>query len=605
MRSRPPDDLRVIVYAGRVCYNGGMKTTIATIAVAASSFAAVKDLNWSIETYEPRTPVITGSVATGFHGAVAPMKRMDARAVNALSDANRAWKGIAWRNERINAQFALWTRESAEQVRVRISDFVSADGARIPASACRSRFVRYVLSSQVNHKGQTVHSEELVGDCLDTAERIDMPANGYRPFWFTMDVPADAKPGEYGGTVAAIAQGGRKIDFSVTVEVQNRTLAAPKDWKFFLDLWQHPLAVARYHGVKPWSRDHYSLLRPLLHELASIGQKTITATITDLPWNHQNFDAYHTMVEHVKGSDGRFVHDYRIFDEWVEFAQSCGLGPQIHCYTMVTWGNLVHYVDGASGDKVAVKLIPGTSEHEAFWGPFLKDFESHLKEKGWLGRTYIAIDERSREELTASAAVLNRYAPALKIQMAGNRPPSTFKGIEVHNYSQAMRANWVSPGFKTEVKSRREKGYVTTTYICCNPPRPNTFTFSQYSEQLWLGLYAAAQGFDGMLRWSVFNWPRDPFFDTAFNPHFGSWAPGDTFLVYPGPRLSVRWENLRDSIENFEKIRMLRESGASTPELEKALSEIDYTKDAANGNESYFAARVKAATDAINAASAK
>jgi hypothetical protein len=67
----------------------------------------------------------------------------------------------------------------------------------------------------------------------------------------------------------------------------------------------------------------------------------------------------------------------------------------------------------------------------------------------------------------------------------------------------------------------------------------------------------------------------------------------------------VRWENLRDSIENFEKIRILRESGAMTPELEAALAKIDYTKEAANGSEAYFAARVQAVTDAIAAASQK
>jgi hypothetical protein len=265
---------------------------------------------------------------------------------------------------------------------------------------------------------------------------------------------------------------------------------------------------------------------------------------------------------------------------------------------MVTWGNIVHYIDGATGDRVAEKMIPGTPEHEAFWGPFLADFEKHVKSKGWLGNVYIAIDERSREELMASAKILQKYASGLKIQMAGNRAPSTFKGIEIHNYSQGMRANFITPEFKAEVKERRAKGYVTTTYICCNPPRPNTFTFSQYAEQLWLGLYAASQGFDGMLRWAVFNWPRDPLFDTSFNPHHGSWSPGDTFLVYPGPRFSVRWENLRDSIENFEKIRVLRETGSSTDKLEKALSKIDYTREAANGNVHYF---TKVVTDVENA----
>jgi hypothetical protein len=567
--------------------------------------AKINDLNWSVCTYEPRTPSISGSVADGFHGSVTPMTRIGPREITALSGKNRSWKATAWRNERINAQFAVWTRESAEQLRITHTDLVSGDGAVIPASACRTRFVRYVLSSFIDKLGQVRMPEELIGDCLDTAERINLPQNGFRPFWFTADIPSDATPGVYTGKITAIAKGGRKVIFDISVKVLSRTLPEPKDWKFFLDLWQHPLAVARYHGVKPWSKEHYSLLRPLLETLADIGQKTVTATLTDLPWNHQNFDPYFTMVEHIKNADGSWKHDYRLFDEWVEFALSCGLGPQIHCYTMVTWGNLVHYIDAATGDKVSEKLIPGSVEHEAFWGPFLADFEKHIKEKGWLGRTYVAIDERSREELMASAEILKKYAPGLKIQMAGNKPPSTFEGIEVHNYSQGMRANYVTEKFKAEVKERRAKGFVTTTYICCNPPRPNTFTFSPYSEQLWLGLYAAAQGFDGMLRWAAFNWPRDPFFDSSFNPHHGAWSPGDTFLIYPGARMSVRIENLRDSIENFEKIRILREDGASTPELEAALAKIDYTKEAANGDEAYFTKLVSDVEKALIEASGR
>jgi hypothetical protein len=32
---------------------------------------------------------------------------------------------------------------------------------------------------------------------------------------------------------------------------------------FFLDLWQQPWAVARYHGVKPFSPEHYRVLEPI------------------------------------------------------------------------------------------------------------------------------------------------------------------------------------------------------------------------------------------------------------------------------------------------------------------------------------------------------
>ena len=581
------------------------KVALALLGSSLALWADIKDLNWQVDTYEPRTPYLTGSVADGFHGAVMPMRRVDHYLLNALSGKERSWEGVAWRNERVNQQFVVWTRESAEQLRLSHTDLVSADGSKIPASCCNTRFLRFVLSSYVDHRGIVKIPETLIGDCLDTAETVDLPKNGYRPFWFTVNVPKDAKPGKYSGKVTAIAKGSRKVEFDVSIEVLSRTLPCPKDWKFFLDLWQHPLAVARYHGVKPWSKEHYALMRPLLEALAGIGQKTITATLTDLPWNHQNFDPYYTMVKHTKNADGTWSHDYSLFDEWVEFAQSCGIGPHIHCYTMVTWGNRVHFIDGATGDRIAQKIIPGSPEHEAFWGPFLTDFEKHVKAKGWLGNVYVAIDERSREELMASANVLKKYAPNIKIQMAGNKPPSSFKGIEVHNYSQGMRLGFITPEFKAEVKDRRAKGYVTTTYICCNPPKPNTFTYSPYAEQHWLGLYASAQDFDGMLRWAAFNWPRDPFFDTSYNPHHGAWSPGDTFLVYPGPRFSVRWENLRDSIENFEKIRVLRESGAFTPELEKALEKIDYTKEAANANEYYFIKVVDEVEKAIINASRK
>ena len=51
--------------------------------------------------------------------------------------------------------------------------------------------------------------------------------------------------------------------------------------------------------------------------------------------------------------------------------------------------------------------------------------------------------------------------------------------------------------------------------------------------------------------------------------------------------------------------KRLEESEERTQELEAALAKIDYTKEAANGSEAYFAARVQAVTDAIAAASQK
>jgi hypothetical protein len=53
---------------------------------------------------------------------------------------------------------------------------------------------------------------------------------------------------------------------------------------------------------------------------------------------------------------------------------------------------------------------------------------------------------------------------------------------------------------------------------------------------------------------------------------------GEVQLLYPGALASSRWEILRDSIEDWEKIRLLRDAGKISPELKKAMDELDWEK---------------------------
>ena len=85
------------------------------------------------------------------------------------------------------------------------------------------------------------------------------------------------------------------------------------------------------------SSAHYAAMKPLWEMLANAGQKALTVTILDLPWNHQCYDAYHSMVRHIRRKDGSWTFDYRVFDEYVAFGRSCGIGPWIACYTMCPW----------------------------------------------------------------------------------------------------------------------------------------------------------------------------------------------------------------------------------------------------------------------------
>ena len=68
-----------------------------------------------------------------------------------------------------------------------------------------------------------------------------------------VDVPRGTVPGTYKGQVEVRAKGKAPQLLNLEIVVQNQLLPYPKDWKYRLDLWQNPWAVAWYNHVEPWS----------------------------------------------------------------------------------------------------------------------------------------------------------------------------------------------------------------------------------------------------------------------------------------------------------------------------------------------------------------
>ena len=370
------------------------------------------------------------------------------------------------------------------------------------------------------------------------ADRAEYGSKAPGIHFATITAAPDAKPGEY-----RMGQ--------LVVTVVDRVLPPPREWKYFLDLWQHPWAVARVNGVKPFSDAHYAAMEPLWRMLADAGQKALTVTLVDQPWNHQCYDAYGSMVVRRRGADGKWTFDYSVFDRYVEFGRKCGLGPDIACYTMCPWGYMVDYVD-ADGKSVRA--------------------EARLGERGWLKDAYIAMDERSPEDLAYIAKFVRRVAPGLKIAMAGNRRPSEFKGIVIDNYSQILPH--VDAPFLEDVAARRREGRKTTYYVCCWPERPNTFMRSGRGEAFVCGFYPAACGLDGFLRWAYNSWGEDPMNDMTYF----RWTAGDVALVYPDGSPSWRFLELRNGIVAAEKLRILREMGGRDAQLDALAAKFDLGK---------------------------
>lgn len=482
--------------------------------------------------------------------------RYPKRNIPAVTPSNR-WQAKAWKGERVNAQAVLWTTKDLEDAVISVTDLKNGPSV-IPASAIQTSFVRYVMTDELNKDGRGAcgHRENkaewdssIVADVLDIVKVRDIQARTTQPIWMNVWVPQEAKAGKYKGTLTVSGKNFTPLNLQIEIEVATRTLPAPKDWAFHLDLWQNPYAVARYYQVPLWSREHFDAMLPVMKILADAGQKVITATIMHKPWAGQTEDFFDSMVFRMKKIDGTWEYDYTVFDKWVEFMMNeVGIDRQINCYTMIPWALSFDYFDQASNRVQFVEAKPGDAAYEAYWGTFLKDFARHLREKGWFDKTTIAMDERGLDAMQAAIRVIRAADPAFKISLAGNYHPE----IEADLYDLCVA---YGHNFPEGVKESREKaGKVSTVYTCCTEPLPNVFTFSPPAEATWTGWHVAAGNYDGFLRWAYNSWTIDPLRDSRFR----TWAAGDCYIVYPGARSSIRMERLIEGIQDWEKIRILR-----------------------------------------------
>ena len=466
----------------------------------------------------------------------------------------------AWRGERVAAQAVLATPVDLPYVTCQVSDLKSGKNT-IPSSAVKKYFVRYTMTDCAETKADSF----LMADRLDPAPQMKVDAHTARPLWLDIHVPADAIPGTYKGTLTVNCNGSQ-LSLPLELQVAGKTLPAPAEWAFHLDLWQNPYAVARYYQVPLWSQQHFDLMRPIMQLLAAAGQKVITCSIISRPWNGQTYDPFESMIGKMKQTDGTWKYDYSVFDRWIEFMMSCGITEQIDCYTLVPWHYKFDYYDSATNNVKYIDCKPGTQEYHDFAVPFLSDFSRHLREKGWFDRTCIAMDERPTDQMEAALKTVQEADPEYRLEGAANYDVDSEAGDRVYDLSVGYQYALLSP----DVLARRSsKGQVITFYTCCGPMHPNTFTFSPTAESAYLGWHAMACGYNGYLRWAYNSWVAQPNQDSRFV----NWPSGDCFLVYPGCS-SIRMERLVEGIQAFEKIRLLRPtlSAAQQKQLDAVLA---------------------------------
>ena len=461
----------------------------------------------------------------------------------------------AFRNEIVSMQFAVRSSQTLEPFNATCETADAAGGRALPCSWVQIRYPGYVPVEE---------RSELMADPLLPLPPSEIKPNWTQGVWLTISVPGMAAPGDYKGAIR-IQAGRLNKRFQVSLHVFDFTLPDMTRGNFYLNIWQDPAAVARVGKVPLWSPAHWKLLEAYTRNLAAHGQKSISTSIVYDPWRSQTGFVYPSMVEwrfpgtYQPGQASKFQFDFSVFDRYVEMMMKAGINKSIQCFSMVDGPGStslcnIGYIDTTTGKLRVCPTHVGGPSYRDVWGAFLPALVRHLKEHGWLDRTYIGFDEKPQSIMNGIFNVLKADAPELKVALAGgssSQESGTVGDLTLY-YGDLSHA----AAIRHLLEERRTVG-PTTFYTACGTASPNTFIYSPQWESRMLPWIAFRYGLAGYSRWAYQSWPDD-----AMKQPLSRWHSGDSFLVYPGqdgPIDSTRWEMLRQGIEDYEAMDLLKE----------------------------------------------
>ena len=452
--------------------------------------------------------------------------------------------------ERLTAQLGLRSEKGIDQIKVHLNPWHSPRGTRsFEPDSVKPRLVGLIPCPELGM---------MTPDPLEDREAFDLEPRQTLSLWLDLAIPSHLDAGRYESMLELHSGKEMLASVPIQVDVVPAALPAPPRFDFHLSIWQDAAAVARYHRVETWSRGHWELIEAYARNLAAHGQKTITVPVVEDPWASQTAYPHPSMIVwqypgewDIKQSK-KFRFDYTIFDRYIETFRNEGI-EIINCFSPTHWGPFAYFDEKARKTRYH-RYEVGDEWYAAAWNQFLPDLAEHLKRRGWLEQSYLAMDEAPASVMERVWAILRKYSSDLKIHLAGGGGQYGQEAEDLCYYYFSLFED--KPEFpKPDPEQRRQSGKRTTFYVCTGPAHPNTFLYSPAYGARQLPWLVWKLGYDGFLRWAYNSWP-----DRLWERPNYQWGSGDMFLVYPGkhgPLDSQRWQLLFAGIQDYQCLKIL------------------------------------------------
>jgi hypothetical protein len=484
--------------------------------------------------------------------------------------ANKA-QGVqisAARNEHEPFQLVLRPAKTLSGVKVTPRTLVGPGGAKLPAWAISVRSVEYV--SVIEPTSWDVEPGDYP-DPLPEFTSVNAPRGVNTPIWITVNVPPKTAPGLYKGVIDISASGMKTLSVPLSVKVRNFELPTVSTLRTAFGCSMD--RVAQYQGMS--TTDDWRKLVDLYN--------------TDF-WRHRVSPYRPWEAYRIKGSveNGRLKLDFSDFDIAIQ-----KFFPMFNSFMLPGFG---------MGDTAGMDF---GDNYEQLKIEYMRAVTEHLAAKGQIAKGYNYImDEPTEDQYKAvrEAAELCRMADQrIKVLLTEQVEDALVGSVDI----------WVPvlPAYdEARSKARQAKGEEVWWYVCCGPhhPYPNYFIDYPAIDHRILPWITWRYGVNGILYWDTTYWRDNPW-ETAMSYTLdgkGKWGNGDGKLLYPavrkpsdkpvakGPVPSIRWEMIREGIEDYDYFRILQDrlnthQGKSTPEVLKAQEALKLVESCATSRTEY------------------
>jgi hypothetical protein len=455
-------------------------------------------------------------------------------------------------------------------------DLAGPSGAIIPAENIELLRVRYVQVTQPTDKSTV--SGPWPDPLPSFNDPIVLEPGKNQPLWVRVKVPRKAPAGIYTASIHLAAQ---NYSADVPLQVQVYDFSLPDRMTCTTAFGFSPHNVFRYQKISDPQQKR---------------------DVLDKYW--ANFSAHHISPFNPTPMDNFKV-------TWPEITESTKPEQLKPAFDWTAWDRAMkqaieHYhfnsfrlrVPGLGGGSFHSRYEPqllgfkeDTAHYKAAFTAYCHAVQEHLRQMGWLDEAYVYwFDEPEPKDyqfVMNGFAKLKQAAPHINRMLTEQPEPELVSGPDI----------WcpVSCNYDHRVAEKRHQhGEKFWWYICCVPKAPYCTLFIDHpGTELRVWLWQTwKHKIDGILVWQTNYWtssaaypdpehPQNPYQDpmgwvsgySAANGTKRPWGNGDGRFIYPpeaaadahptqsvleGPVDSIRWEMLRDGIEDYEYLTILK-----------------------------------------------